>query len=220
MLPDRFLQRKKDVLLKIDKSSIGCWDEKISGLCEKINSMKNYYTTSSCSGRIVLMIDQNKKQKGLFIRIYHDEISFKQLKKDLMDIANHPNPPTRNLRSQVRDINKKELTQKSSRDNLFLNGNKIKFKLEPCILHVLCRSLKGAKALYEKAKLAGWKDSKMVSWERNFVIELTSTERLEFPIINKNKILVDDVFLKMIVDNSNKKLKRSWERIEKLKFLI
>ena len=52
---------------KIDKSSIGKWAEKISGLCGKINSKENYYTTSSCSGRILLLIDQEKKGEDLFL---------------------------------------------------------------------------------------------------------------------------------------------------------
>jgi len=47
-----FQQRKKDVLRKNDKSGIGSWDEKILELCEKINSLDNYYTTSSCSGML------------------------------------------------------------------------------------------------------------------------------------------------------------------------
>ena len=63
---DRFLQRKKAILKKLDKSSKGDWDEKIISLCDKINSNDNYYTTSSCSGRIIIMKDVVKKGKGLF----------------------------------------------------------------------------------------------------------------------------------------------------------
>ena len=46
---NHFQKRKQDVLSKIDKSFIGKWDEKIVLLCDKINSLENYYTTSSCS---------------------------------------------------------------------------------------------------------------------------------------------------------------------------
>ena len=92
--------------------------------------------------------------------------------------------------------------------------------MESCILHVVCRELKNAEEIYEKAKLAGWKKSGIISTKRSFVAELISTERLEFPIINKKKILVDDEFLKLVVKGSNDKLKRSWEKIKKLeKFL-
>ena len=75
-----FQQRKKDILSKNDKSFIGKWDKKIKKLCEKINSVKEYYTTSSCSGRIVILLDKNKKEKGLFLRVSHDLINFKEIK--------------------------------------------------------------------------------------------------------------------------------------------
>ena len=185
MLKDEFLKRKQDVLSKIDKSHKGGCDEKILELCEKINSLSNYYTTSSCSGRVVLMLDKDKKKGNLFLKIYHNLISFNQLKRDL--------------------------------DKMIKESKKIKFKMEPCILHVACRNLKDAQILHDKAKLAGWKKSGIIASEKRFVVELNSTEKLEFPIIKNRKILVDKEFLRIIVTESNKKLKKSWEKIEKLK---
>ncbi|MEA3414418.1 MAG: tRNA wybutosine-synthesizing 3 family protein, partial [Nanoarchaeota archaeon] len=73
---DSFEQRKKDVLSKKDKSSIGKWDEKIVSLCEKINSLENYYTTSSCAGRVVVIKDESKKGPGLFKFVSHDLVNF------------------------------------------------------------------------------------------------------------------------------------------------
>jgi tRNA wybutosine-synthesizing protein 3 len=202
---DIFLQRKKDVLSKKDKSSKArqslllnrpsvanpkaSWDKKISDLCKKINSLDNYYTTSSCSGRIVLMINQDKKEKDLFFNVYHDLISFNKIKKDLECIFKK-------------------------------NKESIKLKLEPCALHVACRTLEDAQNFYNNVKLAGWKKFGVISFGHRFIVELTSTERLEFPIINSGKILVNDEFLKIIVDESNKKLKKGWLKIQKLHSLI
>ena len=73
-MKNSFNQRKKDILLKSDKSSIGGWDEKIVELCEKINKLDNYYTTSSCAGRAVVMEDVEKKGPGLFLYVSHDKI--------------------------------------------------------------------------------------------------------------------------------------------------
>ena len=73
---DSFQQRKKDVLKKLDKSSKGSWDERILGLCEKINSFNNYYTTSSCSGRILILKDDVKKGPGLYKFVSHDLVKF------------------------------------------------------------------------------------------------------------------------------------------------
>jgi tRNA wybutosine-synthesizing protein 3 len=186
---DIFQQRKKDVLSKQDKSSKGNWDKHIFELCEKINLSEDYYTTSSCSGRIVLMIDQEKKGRGLFKKVYHDLISFEELKKDLNEILCKYKKP-------------------------------IKLKMESCALHVACKNLEDAQKLYDKAKLAGWKKSGIISSGSRFIVELTNTDKLEFPIIRKGKVLVDEEFLKIIVDEANRKLKRGWLKIQKFFELI
>lgn len=185
---DQFQQRKIDILNKIDKSSIGSWDKKIVKLCNKINKKNNFYTTSSCSGRILLMIDQEKKGEDLFLFVSHDKITFKKLKEE---------------------INKSLAIKKD-----------IKFKLEPCILHVSCKDLEDTKILFEKGKEAGFKRLGIIGTNHNFTFELNSTEKLEFPIIEKNKLLVDDDFLNLIVEDANKKLEKSWIKIDKLEKLI
>ena len=189
MSKDVFSKRKQDILSKIDKSFKQSWDKKIIGLCNKINSLKNYYTTSSCSGRIVLMIDQDKKAEGLFIKVYHDLIDFKNLKNDLIEISKKNKKP-------------------------------IKFKQESCILHVACRTLEDASDILRKARLIGWKRSGIISFGKRIMVELISTERLEFPIIDRGRILVDSDFLRLIVQKSNKKLKNGWKKIWKLNNLL
>jgi tRNA wybutosine-synthesizing protein 3 len=179
-----FQQRKLDVLSKIDKSSVGKWDNKIISLCNKINSKENYYTTSSCSGRIVLMIDQEKKGEDLFLFVSHDKVSFKKLKDELISA---------------------------------LKKNKnIKFKMEPCILHISCETLEDAEKLFEIGKNAGWKRLGIIGTSHGFTFELNSTEKLEFPIIQNKKILVDDEFLKIILKDANGKLEKCWEKIKNL----
>ncbi|MFC1682000.1 tRNA wybutosine-synthesizing 3 family protein [Nanoarchaeota archaeon] len=180
---DNFKKRKSDILSKLDKSSKQSWDERIVSLCEKINSLEDYYTTSSCAGRVVIMIDQEKKESGLFLKQYHDLISFNQLKGDLTNIN---------------------------------STNLIKFKLEPPIIHIACEDLESASRLLEKAREVGWKKSGILSFTKNIILELNSTERLEFPILNNGKVLVDGEFLKLIVKKSNECLKRGWGKIERL----
>ncbi|MFH1365735.1 MAG: hypothetical protein ABIH28_04070 [archaeon] len=190
MSRDFFIQRKKAVLSKSDKSSKQSWDKKILSLCEKINSKENYYTTSSCSGRIVLMIYQEKKQDDLFCKVYHELVSLAFLEKDLKEIC-------------------RKYKNKS-----------IKFKLDPPIIHIACRSMKDAKIIYEKAKIAGWKKIGLVAWEKRIIFEIICTGKLEFPVVENGKILVDKNFLKIIVKQSNFKMKNSWEKIKKLEKLI
>lgn len=78
-----FTRRKQDCLKKDDKSSIGTWDEHIKGLCEKINKKANFYTLSSCAGRIVLIKNLEKKGPDMFVFRSHERISFEELKKSL-----------------------------------------------------------------------------------------------------------------------------------------
>jgi len=222
MLQNNFLQRKKDILSKLDKSSKKIWDLKIINLCDKINKNSNYYTTSSCSGRIVLMLDSEKKEEGLFIWISHDLINLKELKEVLEKIALSPQPSPQppalkiinNKKNLIKNkeliVNNKQLTK----DSLF------KFKQEPCILHVACEKLEGAQILLNKAKLAGWKKSGIIAFGKRFICELNSTEKIEFPIIKNKKLLVDDEFLKLIVEKSNANLKKCWEKIEKLEKIV
>ena len=78
-----FSRRKQDCLSKADKSSIGGWDKPIEKLCNKINSLENYYTLSSCSGRSVLIKNVVEKTHDLFVFRSHAKISFGELKKAL-----------------------------------------------------------------------------------------------------------------------------------------
>jgi tRNA wybutosine-synthesizing protein 3 len=183
MPKDPFLQRKHDILSKIDKSLIGEWDGRIVSLCKKINSFSEFYTTSSCSGRIVVMLDKSKKQRGLFLSVYHGELTLDKLLEDL---------------------------------NRIKEKGMIKFKQEPPILHVHCNTLEDAKRLLRKAQLAGWKKSGIISSGKRFILEMNATEKLEFLIMDKGKILVDENFLKLIVKKSNENLKKGWLKIEKL----
>jgi tRNA wybutosine-synthesizing protein 3 len=181
---ENFYKRKKDVLSKKDKSSIGEWDKRVIRLCEKINSLENYYTTSSCSGRIILIIDQEKKAENLFVFVSHEKINFKILKEE---------------------INKA----------ISLNKN-IKLKLESFILHINSKTLDDAKKILEIGKRAGFKKIGIIGLRNGFTVEIQGSEKIEFPIIQNKKILVDDNFLKIIVKEVNKKLENNWKKIRVL----
>jgi tRNA wybutosine-synthesizing protein 3 len=77
---------KKNCLNKVDKSKKGHIDKKISKLVELINNKEEYFTTSSCSGRIMIYTRSNIKNKSKWIFVSHnkikfDEINFKEIKK-------------------------------------------------------------------------------------------------------------------------------------------
>jgi tRNA wybutosine-synthesizing protein 3 len=179
-----FERRKDDCLSKNDKSSIGEIDEPILDLCNKINKLENYYTLSSCSGRIVLIKNLDKKQPGMFVFRSHDLVKFSELKQSLL-----------------------EYKEKES----------LIFKQEQPILHVACRTLEDAEKILKIAKEAGFKHSGIISIaESRIVVEIIGSEQLALPILEKGKILLDEFYLKILIRESNERLKKSWEKIKKL----
>lgn len=185
MQQNNFQQRKSSILLKKDKSSIGDWDKKITPLCKRINKFPNYYTTSSCSGRIALINANSKQRQGNLLKTYHKKISLNELKKDL--------------------------------ENLSKKYKQVKFKQEPCILHVCCKTLSDTENILNKSRISGFKRSGIISIKKNkIIVEILSTEKLELPIIRNNQILLNKNYLKILIQESNKNLEKTWKKIEKL----
>lgn len=85
---DGFLLWKKNFLGKKDKSNKGEIDKKIKPLVDEINKLDNYFTTSSCSGRICILIEPESESKKDFKFLYqsHDRTNFRDLKKKLEKI--------------------------------------------------------------------------------------------------------------------------------------
>ncbi len=69
-----FLNQKKTYLAKADKSKKGDIDQKVAPLLEKINGMNDYYTTSSCSGRVYLWKGTGKKSETQWLKVSHELI--------------------------------------------------------------------------------------------------------------------------------------------------
>jgi len=71
---------KKNVLSREDKSRKGSWDEKITELCNTINNNDNYCTTSSCSGRILIISKNSSKKHDVdYIFVSHEKISTRDI---------------------------------------------------------------------------------------------------------------------------------------------
>jgi tRNA wybutosine-synthesizing protein 3 len=73
---DRFAKQKKHALNKLNMSvRMGDTDSEIIPLLNAINSLKDYYTTSSCAGRIQLFNDLGSKRESSFIACWHRKVS-------------------------------------------------------------------------------------------------------------------------------------------------
>ncbi|MFP4523552.1 MAG: tRNA wybutosine-synthesizing 3 family protein [Candidatus Woesearchaeota archaeon] len=78
---DEQKQKYLDALYKPDKSKKGGVDKRVSTLIDEINKHPDYYTTSSCSGRISLFTCQDftKKYTADWLVVSHEKISYEQL---------------------------------------------------------------------------------------------------------------------------------------------
>ena len=181
-----FTSLKKNALSKKDKSNKGSLDKPIKALVEKINDLQNYYTTSSCSGRIVLWVEpqSGKKNEVQFLFVTHNYITAVTLKK-------------------IEDSLKQ------------LPLNKVWFRFEPMILHVACKTLDDANSMLNKAR-PFFKHSGIMTAREKIVVELRGSEFIEALIAKDRKMLVSDSYMKILIEEGNRKMKQNKRKIEAL----
>lgn len=75
LITQNFPNNKKTFLSKFDKSKKGDIDTKAIPLINTINQLPNYYTTSSCSGRVYLWTGSGKKNETIWVNMSHDIIN-------------------------------------------------------------------------------------------------------------------------------------------------
>jgi len=114
-----FDNEKKTFLAKLDKSKKGSIDEKIIPLITAFNKTSDYYTTSSCSGRVYLWRGSGKKNETEWLRVSHDLIDatflhinesgvvWLRLEGMIMHIACHNLDAANRLLEEVRHLYKK-----------------------------------------------------------------------------------------------------------------
>lgn len=84
-----FQIQKNQILNRADKSKKGSIDEEVRKTVELVNSLHDYYTTSSCSGRIFLIEipESGKKNEARWLFMKHSAAKFSEIKKALKKIS-------------------------------------------------------------------------------------------------------------------------------------
>ena len=185
-----FGKEKKEFLRKKDKSRKGSIDDKIKKLVSKINSLEDFYTTSSCAGRILLLAipKSNKKNEVKYLFCSHKKIKNNDFKK------------------LIKIIRFKKLPK-----------GDVWFRVDPVILHVACKNINNAKKLLNLARDIGFRRSGIISIGKSkVIIELISTEKIETIVSKNKKLLIDEDYFKILVKEGNEKLERTWKKIDKL----
>lgn len=177
---------KKIFLGKKDKSIKGEIDKEILPLIKKINSFPNYYTTSSCAGRIMLLMPSKRKQDTKWIFVKHDKVKFIEVKKNL-----------------------KKIPKES-----------VWFRQESFIIHVCCKTIDDAQKLLDIANKVGLKRAGIITTKNKILVELISTEHFDTIVAKNGKLLINDLFLKTLIEEANDKLEMNFRKLKKLEELI
>ncbi|XRO77563.1 tRNA(Phe) 7-((3-amino-3-carboxypropyl)-4-demethylwyosine(37)-N(4))-methyltransferase Taw3 [Methanocaldococcus sp. 10A] len=177
-----FLDDKKRTLMNLELAiREGLVDEEIIPILNKINEIDNYYTTSSCIGRVGIMEipkDKNPKIYSRWLGKWHhyatyDEMfdALKERKEGyLVFVMNSPI-----LHIACKDIDSAK-------------------KMLELAIH------SGLKA----------SSIKSVS-EKRVIVEILTTYKVDAPIGEDGKIFVDNNYLMFLLDYSNSKLKKARE---------
>lgn len=84
---DRFSKQKKHAINKLDVSiRVGDADEGILGLLKTVNSSVDYYTTSSCAGRIQLFQDLGSKIESQPIACWHRKVEYSEVAEEFKKV--------------------------------------------------------------------------------------------------------------------------------------
>jgi tRNA wybutosine-synthesizing protein 3 len=172
-------------LYKPDKSTKGNVDLEISDLIDMINSFDCYYTTSSCSGRILLIDINNKQRKknANWIYVTHSKASLIKINKCLSFLP--------------KDLPK---------------SRQVWFVQEPLILHICAKDIESAQKIIDSARNTGLKRSGIFSIRPNRVmIEIIGCDKMEVPVFYDGKFQINSEYLKTLVKIANEKMKKTFK---------
>ena len=176
--------RKRLVLARYDKSKKGSLDQAVRPLVDLFNRKKDFYTTSSCAGRIVIMVEPatGRKKDTEWLYVTHEKARLNDVMKSLKNIPD---------------------------EILWL-------RMEPFIMHVCARTPEDADKLMKILTKSGLKHSGILHIGKRVIIEIIGNERMDVPISEHQRLLVDRDYIKFLVRMANKKLLKTRNRIKTL----
>ncbi|XP_051712317.1 tRNA wybutosine-synthesizing protein 3 homolog isoform X3 [Oryctolagus cuniculus] len=180
-----FRRWKAQCLSRADLSRKGSVDEDAVEIVQLLNAQEQFFTTSSCAGRILLLdggingFEVQKKQCCWLL------VTHKPCVKEDMIVA---------LRKA--------------------NGDAI-LKFEPFVLHVQCRQLRDAQILHAVAINSGFRNSGITVGKRGkTILAVRSTHGLEVPLSHNGKLMVTEEYVDFLLNIANQKMEENKKRIE------
>jgi len=169
-------------------------DEEIAGIIEKINSFDDFFTTSSCSGRIALICipEIGAKREAKFIGKWHRPVT----KEEVLEA-----------------IKLKSSAEASEKGEVWLLS-------QSPILHVSCRGLEKAKMLLRIAIQSGFKYSSIKAIANSkdnekAIVEIVSTERMDVPLGKDGVMFCSEAYMDFILSKANYMLERGKGKLKR-----
>ena len=169
---NRFDNEKQQALRKlatIDKSKKGSLDTLMAPILTLLNRHPNYYTTSSCSGRIMVLETMKGRRKDQTAWLYTTHSLAR--KKDILSSLS---PPPYHPSSSHSSHSPPSSSSESERT--------IWLKQESAILHVACRDIPCAERLLEIVRNTGFKRAGIIATSRRVMLEIIGTDAISVPL--------------------------------------
>lgn len=174
----------------VDFSFKGSIDAPILELVHFLNSMKDYFTTSSCSGRVSVFRSGLSAKHIKWILVKHRQFTKKEVLGAVASIDGH--------------------------DDSEFADSLVTLKCEAFILHINCRDLESAKSLHNIATLCGFRESGIKLGNKKIILAVRTTANgMELPIAKGNELIVSDSYLDLIINECNARLASNFYRIDK-----
>ena len=188
-----FNQYKAKAMEKLEEAkSEDLVDEGVIEVLNAFNSHPDIFTTSSCAGRLQLIVlpDIGRKDSVELWKTWHSPVEFEEVKEALDNLDIPPN------------------------SIVILQG-------QSPIFHVSCRTMELAQKFRGIVHSQGWKYSSLITGnEDKWVVEILSASRIDNLLFRDGVIdPPDDDRLKFIIEESNKILIKAQSRLEALEYI-
>lgn len=180
-----FLHEKNTQLKKVDLSRKASVDDKIFDLLQFLNNLECYYTTSSCSGRtVVLSCQSGEKQlkKGCtWLLVSHELLK----SEDVINVLkNHQGSAVLKFEPFILHVRCQSLNDAQK-------------------LHAV-----SVESGFRNSGLTVGQTGKII-------VAVRSTLSLEVPLSKDGHLLVSDEYINFVVQEANKKMEENWCRTQK-----
>jgi len=188
-----FNQYKAKAMEKLEEAkSEDLVDEGVIEVLNAFNSHPDIFTTSSCAGRLQLIVlpDIGRKDSVELRKTWHSPVEFEEVKEALDNLDIPPN------------------------SIVILQG-------QSPIFHVSCRTMELAQKFRGIVHSQGWKYSSLITGnEDKWVVEILSASRID-NLLYRDGVIdpPDDDRLKFIIEESNKVLVKAQSRLEALEYI-